>query len=225
MPGAVVCRACNPYRIELSDPLRSPFAFYALAHDVSSDRGPGFGLMPLPALNGRRPSPVSRPVHHQSLPSAPASRPPRDCSARDGDRDCGCSDDARDKRAPSAPDARAGDSWSRPCRRGTPWTHSSARSSTEMFSACAFCSALAIAERSNRSTRCAARLLVYPRIASASLTFKPRIRSTTSRAFCADPCPHCVQIAWVASIIRPLAPLDASTCRAPRTSQPCPRAP
>src|SRR5215217_7725979 len=47
--------------------------------------------------------------------------------------------------------------------------------------------ALAMAERRHFSTPSAARLFVNCRIASASPTRLPRIMSTTSRAFCADP--------------------------------------
>src|SRR5215212_8951834 len=47
--------------------------------------------------------------------------------------------------------------------------------------------ALAMAERTHFSILFAARLFVNCRIAKASLTFLPRIISTTRRAFIADP--------------------------------------
>jgi hypothetical protein len=53
------------------------------------------------------------------------------------------------------------------------------------FSAASF--ALAIAERMHFSMLLAARFLEKRKIASAWLTSLPRIISTTSRAFCADP--------------------------------------
>src|SRR3712207_4516383 len=59
--------------------------------------------------------------------------------------------------------------------------------STATFCRSAVSVALAMAERRHFSTCSAARLFVNWRVASASPTFLPRIMSTTSRAFCADP--------------------------------------
>src|SRR5215212_10440328 len=56
-----------------------------------------------------------------------------------------------------------------------------------MFAFSAISFALAIAERMHFSTWAAARFFVKRRIASAWLTSLPRIISTTSRAFCAEP--------------------------------------
>ena len=49
-----------------------------------------------------------------------------------------------------------------------------------MFSACAFCSALAMAERSNRSIGCAERLVVNLEDRQRLVDQRPRIRSMTS---------------------------------------------